>query len=126
MFKNANVCYDGYVKNSSRSSCRHGARWNPSIGEYVEGDGDITAGSTVVTLKADYLNALALGVHTLKFVYNDGEVATNFTIVDPRVEESPFTADESGMFKIMFVISLVGLSFGWLRLKSLAKDEQAE
>ena len=88
-----------------------------------EPDAAITAGSTVVTLKADYLNALSLGVHTLKIVYNDGEVATNFTIVNPMVEDNPVTADESGMFKTMFVISLIGLSLGWLRFKSLAKND---
>ena len=89
-----------------------------------EGDGTITAGSTVVTLKADYLNKLSLGAHTLKFVYDDGEVETKFTIVNPTVEESPFTADKTGIFKTMFVISLVGLSLGWLRLKSLARNER--
>ena len=91
-----------------------------------EGNGDVASGSTVVTLKAGYLNTLALGVHTLKFVYNDGEVATNFTIVDSTVEDNPFTADESGIFKMMFVISLVGLSLGWLRLKSLARNDRSK
>ena len=69
------------------------------------------------------MNALSLGAHTLKIVYNDGEVATNFTIVNPMVEDNPVTADESGMFKTMFVISLIGLSLGWLRFKSLAKND---
>ena len=94
--------------------------------ELGEDDGDITAGSTVVTLKASYLNALSLGAHTLKFVYNDGEVSTNFTIVDPTVEENPFTADESEIFRMVFIISLIGLSLGWLRLNILARNDESK
>lgn len=38
------------------------------------------SGSTVITLKADYLNTLSVGTHTLTVVYNDGECSTNFEV----------------------------------------------
>ena len=38
------------------------------------------SGSTVVTLKKDYLSTLSVGKHTLTIVYNDGECSTEFDI----------------------------------------------
>lgn len=38
------------------------------------------SGSTVITLKTDYLNTLSVGTHTLTVVYNDDECSTNFEI----------------------------------------------
>ena len=38
------------------------------------------SGSTVISLKADYLNTLSVGTHTLTVVYTDGECSTNFEI----------------------------------------------
>ena len=38
------------------------------------------SGSTVITLKKDYLNTLAIGKHTLTIVYNGGECSTEFEI----------------------------------------------
>ena len=38
-------------------------------------------GSTILTLKASYLNTLSEGDHTVKFVYNDGDVSTNLKVV---------------------------------------------
>ena len=38
------------------------------------------SGSTIITLKTAYLETLALGDHTLQFVYNDGNVSTLLTI----------------------------------------------
>ena len=34
------------------------------------------SGSTVITLKKDYLSTLSVGKHTLTIVYNDGECST--------------------------------------------------
>ena len=45
-------------------------------------------GSTIVTLKADYLNTLSIGEHKITFVYDDGEVETNFKIAEKNEEES--------------------------------------
>ena len=38
------------------------------------------SGSTVITLKNDYLDTLSAGKHTLTVVYNDGECSTEFEI----------------------------------------------
>lgn len=39
------------------------------------------SGSTVITLKKDYLDTLSVGNHTLTVVYNDGECGTEFALM---------------------------------------------
>ena len=41
----------------------------------------VSEGSTVVTLKEDYLNTLAAGKHTFEIVWTDGLASTTFTVV---------------------------------------------
>ena len=38
------------------------------------------AGSTVITLKNDYLSSLAVGAHTIAIIYTDGDCSTQFTV----------------------------------------------
>ena len=38
------------------------------------------AGSTVITLKNEYLSTLAAGAHTIAIIYTDGNCSTNFTV----------------------------------------------
>lgn len=57
---------------------------------------DAKPGSTVVTLKESYLSTLSDGSHTLTFVYNDGEISTNFTITDRGTPEQPETPEKPG------------------------------
>ena len=38
------------------------------------------SGSTVITLKTDYLKTLSVGTHKLTVVYTDGECSTNFEV----------------------------------------------
>ena len=38
------------------------------------------AGSTVITLKNDYLSTLAAGAHTIAIIYTDGDCSTSFTV----------------------------------------------
>lgn len=59
-------------------------------------DYEAKAGSTVVTLKESYLAALSDGVHTLIFVYNDGEILTNFTIAAGESRETPADSEKGG------------------------------
>lgn len=40
----------------------------------------VTEGSTIITLKADYLKTLAEGSHTFELVWTDGSASTNFTV----------------------------------------------
>jgi hypothetical protein len=50
------------------------------------------SGSTIVTLKAAYIETLAIGEHTLEFLYEGGSVQTEFTILaadDPTDPAEP-------------------------------------
>ncbi len=50
-------------------------------GTFIAADKYIAAsGSTVITLKKDYLGTLSVGKHTLTVVYSDGECSTEFEI----------------------------------------------
>ena len=40
----------------------------------------VTEGSTIITLKAEYLKTLAVGSHTFEIVWTDGSAGTNFTV----------------------------------------------
>ncbi|MGN1405163.1 MAG: X2-like carbohydrate binding domain-containing protein, partial [Erysipelotrichaceae bacterium] len=41
---------------------------------------DVESGSTIVSLKKEYLNTLSVGTHTITIVFNDGECSANFEI----------------------------------------------
>ena len=78
-------------------------------GVAVDGtDYDATPGSVNIRLKAAFLNTLAVGEHTLKVLFDDGEVETSVTVLaaqDPTLEpqnedlpadeQTPGTADTS-------------------------------
>ena len=42
---------------------------------------EVKEGSTIITLKAEYLKTLAAGSHTFEIVWNDGSAGTDFTVV---------------------------------------------
>lgn len=51
-------------------------------GKLIEADKyDTVSGSTVITLKKDYLTTLSVGKHTLTVVYNDGQCGAEFEIM---------------------------------------------
>ena len=50
------------------------------------------SGSTVVTLKKDYLETLSIGKHTLSVVYTDGECTTEFEVI---ADTKPTTPEEN-------------------------------
>ena len=54
------------------------------------------SGSTVITMKKDYLSTLSVGRHTLTVVYDDGECNTEFEIKAARSgdEKTPVKPDE--------------------------------
>ena len=55
------------------------------------------SGSTVITLKKDYLSTLSVGKHTLTIVYNDGECSTEFEIKEASITSSTdSTGNNSG------------------------------
>lgn len=51
------------------------------------------SGSTVVTLKADYLKTLPAGTYTLTFVYEDGECSTDFEVKKVASEQTKPTEE---------------------------------
>lgn len=65
------------------------------------------SGSTIVTLKNEYLQTLAAGTHKMTFVYTDGECNTNFEIKEAKEAEeaeeiyensdNPTTGDNSNI-----------------------------
>ena len=52
-----------------------GGRQNPDAANYT-----VKEGSTIVTLKAEYLETLSVGKHTLAIVSDTGTAAAEFTI----------------------------------------------
>ena len=51
------------------------------------------SGSTVVTLKAEYLKTLSAGTHEVTFVYTDGECTTNLEVKNVASEETKPTEE---------------------------------
>ena len=71
-------------------------------------------GTTIVTLKTDYLNTLSEGEHKIKFLYDDGDVETTFEIIkntetenDKQESNTPNTYDLSNitLWKIGMAVS---------------------
>lgn len=91
------------------------------------------SGSTIVTLKPEYLQTLSAGSHTLTFIYVDGECSTKFAVkaaakqadvtptetsvktpdqskpVDQATPKSPKTGDESNPF-VWLLLGVVSMS----------------
>nr|MDD5836899.1 leucine-rich repeat protein [Eubacteriales bacterium] len=76
-----------WTQNSDGSlSVRGSGEFSKFVGVKVDGaliDAEnytVKKGSTIVTLKADYLNTLSVGSHTLDIVWKDGSASTTFTV----------------------------------------------
>ena len=77
---------------------------------------NVVSGSTVVTLKTEYLNTLSSGTHKLTFVYEDGEVSTNFKVEKTeQVEQDEKQSTEKNDFEdattIKGTLPQTGLSY---------------
>jgi putative uncharacterized protein (fragment) len=58
---------------------------------------DSKTGSTVITLKDEYLKTLSVGEHTLKVAFSDnGEAITKFTIKEKQQNETPEDSKNTG------------------------------
>lgn len=95
---------------------------------WVDSENYIAAsGSTVVTLKNEYLKTLSEGNHKITFVYTDGEVSTNFEIKKEGTfgdSDNPKTGDNSNIFLwiSLFLASFLGIlvtSFYYKKKKSI-------
>ena len=73
------------------------------------------SGSTIITLKKEYVDTLSEGVHTLRVLFADGEATTTFTVAkltgeeNPTPEENPNTEDNIIFYIITGIISTLGL-----------------
>ena len=96
------------------------------IGVKVDGEdvapGNFTAvsGSTIVTLKADYLKTLKTGKHEIKIISGDGIAIAEFSVIKttPK-EDTPKTADTNStlLWIVIALAGLVGISGIVLRVK---------
>lgn len=79
----------------------------------------VRAGSTIVTLKAEYLNALSTGKHTLTILYADGEAIGEFVILaqntdggdteNETTENGPVTGDGTASAALWCVFAFAGV-----------------
>ena len=69
------------------------------------------SGSTIITLKKEFVDTLSVGEHTLKVVFNDGgEAITTFNVAKVTVPtDNPQTGDNIGFYIISGILSIVGL-----------------
>ena len=102
----------------------------------------VKKGSTIVTLKADYLNTLSVGNYTFEIIWTDGTAATRFTVIksdsgsdetkdndgnqtdDNQQITAPKTGDNS---HTVLWISLLGVSLaGLLSMMYVRKKKENE
>ena len=69
------------------------------------------SGSTIITLKKEFVDTLSVGEHTLKVLFNDGgEAIATFNVARVTVPtDNPQTGDNIGFYIISGIISIVGL-----------------
>ena len=70
------------------------------------------SGSTIITLKKEFVDTLSVGEHTLKVLFNDGgEAITTFNVAKVIVpNDNPQTGDNIGFYIISGILSIVGLA----------------
>ena len=70
------------------------------------------SGSTIITLKKEFVDTLSVGEHTLKVVFNDGgEAITTFNVARVIVPtDNPNTGDNLVFYIISGILSIVGLA----------------
>ena len=80
---------------------------------------DLESGSTIITLKKEYVDTLSEGEHTLRAVFNDGgEATTQFTVAkvntpaedDTKTEDNPKTGDNIIFYVVTGTLSMLGLA----------------
>ena len=80
--------------------------------EWVDKENYVTdSGSTIVTLKDEYLKTLSVGEHKITFVYTDGEVSTNFEVKEAekleKTEKSMDVPKTGDNINILLWLSLI-------------------
>ena len=69
------------------------------------------SGSTIITLKKEFVDTLSVGEHTLKVLFNDGgEAIATFNVARVTVPtDNPQTGDNIGFYIISAILSIVGI-----------------
>lgn len=71
---------------------------------------ELESGSTILTLKADFLENSSLGEHTITFRYDDGEVSAKLTVAEEDGAAETDTDNPPTGDNIMFYVSILSLS----------------
>ena len=99
-------------------SIRGSGAFSKFVGVKVDGtpvDGKnytVKEGSTIITLKTDYLNTLSVGTHTFEILWTDGSASTTFAIEADTSEDgnqkddAPKTGDDTPI-AWMFMLSIL-------------------
>ena len=67
------------------------------------------SGSTIITLKKNYIETLSTGTHTLKVLFTDGEA--NATFIVEKLSNNPQTGDNIVLYFILGIISMISIIF---------------
>lgn len=94
--------------------------------EWVDSDNYILAsGSTIVTLKNEYLQTLSADEHKITFIYTDGEVSTNFEVKKAEEiyedSENPQTGDNNNISLWVSLFSISTLAIFGLTVCNMSK-----
>lgn len=108
-----------WTQNSDGSlSIRGSGAFSKFVGVKVDGslvdakNYTVKEGSTIVTLKADYLNTLSVGTHTFEILWTDGSASTTFTIKadtsddGDKKDDVPKTGDNTPV-AWLFILSIL-------------------
>lgn len=73
------------------------------------------AGSTIISLKKEYVDTLIVGEHVVKFIFNDGkEAITTFEIKEEKSSnsnvENPKTGDNIAFYIVTGILSIIGIA----------------
>ena len=75
------------------------------------------SGSTVITLKPEYLETLSVGKHTLTVKYIDGQTSGEFEILNKVQSSTPVTGDSSNIILWLVLLFVSGSVIGIMELK---------
>lgn len=91
-------------------------------GEDVSKDNyTVKSGSTIITLKPDYLNSLSVGKHTLTVIYTDGDTSGEFEIFKkfiPENTEDIVTSPQTGISIKMYICNVLIITAAFIFMVS--------
>lgn len=80
--------------------------------------------STIVTLKADYLNTLTAGSHTIELEWTDGSASTTFTVHAPAADNETQSSQPGGSRLWIWVALVVVIGAGGLGIVLFGKKKK--